>query len=135
MTKFTDWLKAIPDLTPINELGPLQLAWLGDAVWELHQRLQLCQTPCCSKDLHSAVVKRVKATAQSSALQKLKPLLEKDELDLIRRGRNRAKRGPRNIDPAIYARATGFETMMGWLFLQNPARLVQLLDQLEETFP
>ena len=46
---------------------------------------------------------------------------------------NIEKRGPRKGDAAIYARATGFETMLGWLFLKNPERLAQLLDRLEES--
>nr|AUG32113.1 hypothetical protein PLO_105 [Paulinella longichromatophora] len=128
----TNWLKAIPALTPLRELGPLQLAWLGDAVWELHQRLRYCDVPGRNKDLHYAVVNEVKATAQADALEKLRPFLKKKELDLVRRGRNSAGRGPRNINSGAYARATGFETMVGWLFLQNPSRLAQLLDQLEE---
>nr|AQX44786.1 hypothetical protein PFK_224 [Paulinella micropora] len=128
----TDWLKTIPCLAPVRELGPLQLAWLGDAVWELHQRLRHCNVPGRSKDLHCAVVNSVKATAQADALEKLKPFLEKKELNLVRKGRNSAGRGPRNINSAAYAHATGFETMIGWLFLQNPLRLAQLLDQLEE---
>ena len=57
-------------------------------------------------------------------------LLHAEELDLVRRGRNSAGRGPRRADAAVYARATGFETMVGWLFLNNPVRLAELLDQL-----
>ena len=54
-------------------------------------------------------------------------------LDLVRRGRNRAGPGPRRGDAATYGQATGFETMLGWLFLRNPGRLAELLDHLEET--
>jgi ribonuclease-3 family protein len=57
------------------------------------------------------------------------------ELELVRRGRNRAGRGPRKGEAGIYGRATGFETMVGWLFLQNPSRLAQLLDRLEDAAP
>jgi ribonuclease-3 family protein len=111
----------------------LQLAWLGDAVWELHQRLKFCKTPGRSQDLHQAVVSLVRADAQAAALEKLEPFLTDQERDYVRRGRNRAGRGPKRADAGIYGRATGFETMIGWLFLQNPARLAQLLDRLEET--
>jgi ribonuclease-3 family protein len=45
----------------------------------------------------------------------------------VRRGRNSAGRGPRRVDPAIYGRASGFETMVGWLYLCNPERLNELL--------
>ncbi len=111
----------------------LQLAWLGDAVWELHQRLRHCRQPGRSDDLHRAVVAEVRADAQAIALQRLEPWLEEEEKALVRRGRNRAGRGPRSADAATYGQATGFETMVGWLFLHNPDRLAQLLDQLEST--
>ncbi len=86
-------------------------------------------------DLHLSVVSEVKAVAQVSALKRLENHLSKSEKDLVRRGRNKAGRGPRNGDPAVYGKATGFETMIGWLFLKDPARLAQLLDQLEESEP
>ncbi|MCP9801492.1 ribonuclease III domain-containing protein [Synechococcus sp. RedBA-s] len=117
----------------LESLGALQLAWLGDAVWELHQRLSHCQQPGRPDELHQAVVARVRARAQARALQQLEPLLDERERELVRRGRNRAGRGPRGGDPASYGRATGFETMVGWLFLRNPERLAQLLDHLDET--
>ena len=124
-------LSGLPHANAGSELGPLQLAWLGDAVWELHQRLRQCQRPGRSADLHRAVVAAVRADAQALALEQLEPLLTEPELDWVRRGRNRAGRGPR-AGEAVYGRATGFETMVGWLFLQNPSRLAELLDQLEE---
>jgi ribonuclease-3 family protein len=82
--------------------------------------------------LHRAVVAEVKAAAQADLLERLDPLLTDQERDWVRRGRNRAGRGPRRGEASIYGRATGFETLVGWLFLQNPARLAELLDRLEE---
>ncbi|MEB3265992.1 MAG: ribonuclease III domain-containing protein [Cyanobacteriota bacterium] len=118
-----------------TELGPLQLAWLGDAVWELHQRQRRCRQPGQPGRLHDAVVADVRAAAQMRALQILEPFLGPQERDWVRRGRNRAGRGPRRGDPAAYAQATGFETMVGWLFLRNPRRLAELLDHLETLDP
>jgi ribonuclease-3 family protein len=77
----------------------------------------------------------VRATAQAEALAWLEPLLRDGERDLVRRGRNRAGRGPRGGDPALYGQATGFETMLGWLFLRDPQRLAELLDALETPQP
>ena len=119
----------------INEqLGPLQLAWIGDAVWELHQRLRHGARPGRSDQLHLAVVADVRADAQSRLLSWLEDseLLSSEELDIVRRGRNSAGRGPRRADASVYGRATGFETMVGWLFLNNPARLAELFDHLEQ---
>ena len=137
MSSPTGWLAALPNLAADTELNVLQLAWLGDAVWELHQRLQRCQAPGRPADLHSTVVSRVKAAAQASALERLRPHLRPIEQSLVRRGRNRAGRGPRHQEASLYGLATGFETMVGWLFLNDPRRLAELLDHLEEpdTYP
>jgi len=131
----TAWLRSLTAASEGADLGPQQLAWLGDAVWELHQRLRHCRTPGRSADLHRAVVAAVEAAAQQRALERLEPLLDPQERDQVRRGRNRSPRGPRRGDPAIYGQATGFETMLGWLFLRNPRRLAELLDHLEKTDP
>ncbi len=128
----TGWLASLPIQASETELNVLQLAWLGDAVWELHQRLQRCQVPGRPSDLHTTVVSRVKAAAQASALEQLRPHLRPIEQSLVRRGRNRAGRGPRHQDPSLYGLATGFETMVGWLFLRDPRRLAELLDHLEK---
>ena len=129
------WLPVEPPLPSVADLGPLQLAWLGDAVWELHQRLLHCRQATRTASAHQAVVAAVRAEAQVEALQRLEPLLEEEERDLVRRGRNRAGRGPRRSEAAIYGQATGFETMVGWLFLRNPRRLAELLDHLAKTDP
>jgi len=116
-------------------LGPLQLAWLGDAIWELHQRLHHCRLPAQSKDLHQAVVASVRADAQAKLLQRLETRLRADEVDLVRRARNRAGPGPRRGEASSYGQATGFEALLGSLFLHDPARLVELLDHLKENDP
>ena len=131
----TAWLHDLQASAEAAELGPLQLAWLGDAVWELHQRLRQCHQPARVATVHRAVVAAVQAEAQVQVLQQLEPLLSEAELDWVRRGRNRAPRGPRRADAATYGQATGFETMLGWLFLRNPKRLAELLDHLEKTDP
>lgn len=129
------WLTGLAAHPPAAELGPLQLAWLGDAVWELDQRLVRCRQPARAQDLHRQTVGAVRATAQAEALQRLEDWLSEPEKDLVRRGRNRAGRGPRHGDPATYGQATGFEALLGWLFLHDPPRLVELLDHLQESDP
>ena len=131
----SNWLKGLTASPPQRDLGPLQLAWLGDAIWDLHQRLHHCRLPAQSKDLHQAVVAAVRADAQSRQLQQLEPLLRQAELDLVRRARNRAGPGPRRGEAASYGQATGFEALLGWLFLHDPTRLVELLDHLKENVP
>tara|TARA_Y100001978_G_scaffold119660_1_gene106615 strand:+ start:352 stop:744 length:393 start_codon:yes stop_codon:yes gene_type:complete len=127
----TNWIKNQRPLNTSFEIGVIQLAWLGDSVWELHQRLRYINKPAKSKELHLSVVEEVKAVSQVEYLQYIEPLLEPSEIDLIRRARNKTKRSPKSIDPAVYAKSTGFETLIGWLFINNPKRLSILFDQLE----
>ena len=114
-----------------EEIGVIQLAWLGDSVWELHQRLRYVHYPLKSKELHLSVVNEVKAISQSKSLSQIEHLLNTYEMDLIRRARNKTKRIPKSLDPTIYSRATGFETLIGWLFLKDPQRLSTLFEYLE----
>ncbi len=125
------WIQNLkPHGTPEN-IGVIQLAWLGDSVWELHQRLRYVHYPLKSKDLHLSVVNEVKAKAQAKSLEQIEHLLNEFEVDLIRRARNKTKKIPKTSDPLIYSRATGFETLIGWLFLKDPQRLSKLFDYLD----
>ena len=114
-----------------DEIGVIQLAWLGDSVWELHQRLRHVHFPLKSKELHLSVVNEVKAKSQAKSLSQIEHLLNANEIDLIRRARNKTKKNPRFSDPTIYSRATGFETLIGWLFLKDPKRLSTIFEYLE----
>ena len=125
------WLKnLIPHGSP-EEIGVIQLAWLGDSVWELHQRLRYVQIPLKSRELHLSVVNEVKAQAQSKSLDDIEHLLNAFEISLIRRARNKTRRFPKSSNPVIYSRATGFETLIGWLFLKDPKRLSKIFEYLE----
>ena len=128
----TDWIRLLKPSGCPDELGTIQLAWLGDAVWEMHQRLRFCKKPAKAKDLHTSVVAQVKAEAQANALENIDNFLTDIERKFVRRGRNRVGRGPRKVNIAIYGKATGFETLIGWLFLKDPARLAQIMDRLEQ---
>ena len=125
------WIKHLVPFGTPEEIGVIQLAWLGDSVWELHQRLRHVHFPMNSKELHLSVVNEVKAKSQSESLNQIEHLLNKYEKDLIRRARNKSKRYPKSSDPKVYSRATGFETLIGWLFLKDPQRLSLLFDYLE----
>ena len=127
----TNWIKnQIPSKSTF-EIGVIQLAWLGDSVWELHQRLRHVHFPLKSKELHLSVVNEVKAKSQSKSLSQIEHLLNENEMNLIRRARNKIKRFPKSSDPIIYSRATGFETLIGWLFLKDPQRLSKIFEYLE----
>ena len=126
------WIQNLVPYGSPEEIGVIQLAWLGDSIWELHQRLKYVHFPLKSKDLHLSVVNEVKANAQSESLSQIEHLLNAFEIDLIRRARNKTKRYPKSADPIIYSRATGFETLVGWLFLKDPKRLSKLFEYLDD---
>ncbi len=126
------WIQNLIPYGSSDEIGVIQLAWLGDSVWELHQRLRHVHFPLKSKELHLSVVNEVKAKAQSETLSQIEHLLNNFEIDLIRRARNKTKRYPKSADPYIYSRATGFETLIGWLFLNDPKRLSIFFEYLEK---
>ena len=126
-----NWIQnLVPHGSP-EKIGVIQLAWLGDSVWELHQRLRYVHFPLKSKELHLSVVNEVKAKAQSESLSQIEHLLNSFEVDLIRRARNRTKRYPKSVNPSVYSRATGFETLIGWLFLKDPKRLSKIFEVLD----
>ena len=125
------WIQNLAPHGSPEEIGVIQLAWLGDSVWELHQRLRHVHIPLNSKELHLSVVNEVKAQAQSKSLDEIEHLLNAFEINLIRRARNKTKRFPKSSDPEVYSRATGFETLLGWLFLKDPRRLCKIFEYLD----
>ena len=95
----------VPEMTKEEALmyAPLTLAFLGDAVYELAIRLS------------SALAK---AGAQSIAMEAIEPILNEDELSVYRRGRNaKSHTMAKNATVIDYRRATGFEALIGYLYL------------------
>lgn len=119
----------------IRRLSPSAFAYVGDAVYELYVRLHFLMPPKRLKRYHGLVVEWVRAESQSQQLRSLEPLLTPDELDLVRQGRNATSKSPRRIDLETYQRATGFEALIGYLYLTNPERLSELLTHLSITLP
>jgi ribonuclease-3 family protein len=76
------------------------------------------------------VVSQVRAESQAACLQVLEPHLTEEEREVLRRGRNAATGKPRRLSPELYQQATSLETLIGYLYLQNPQRLNELLEQL-----
>jgi len=109
---------------------PLVLAYLGDAVYEVFVRSMLVKREKLPVHmLHRRSVGLVKAKAQSDIVRRIIESLTEAEKDIVRRGRN-AKSGtiPKNADVTEYKYATGFETLIGYLYLKRDyARLVQVM--------
>ncbi|MDD6275613.1 MAG: ribonuclease III domain-containing protein [Clostridia bacterium] len=118
-----------------DELSPLTLAFIGDTVFDLIVREELiCQANRPANDLHTLAVKKVKASAQAEFIETLMPYLNEKETAVYRRGRN-AKPGhlPKNSNPRDYHMATGFEALIGYLYLSNKLdRIMELYTILNE---
>ncbi|MCU0534348.1 MAG: Mini-ribonuclease 3 [Hydrococcus sp. Prado102] len=115
----------------IGQLSPASLAYLGDAVYELYVRTRYLLPPKRLGDYHNRVVARVRAESQAACWQALEPYLSEEEKEIFRRGRNAATGKPRRLSPELYGQATGLETLIGYLYLQNPIRLNELLARLD----
>lgn len=114
----------------ILELSPLVLAYIGDTVYEVFIRTMLVSEGNAPvHKLHKRSVGFVKAKAQSDIIHRIMEELSSDEQDVVRRGRN-AKSGtiPKNADVTDYKYATGFESLIGYLYLtRNHERLMKIL--------
>jgi len=119
----------------LGELNPLVLAYIGDAVHELFiRRMLLTSTDTNARKLHSEAIGHVSAAAQSRSLEKVLPQLSEEELAVFKRGRNsRGASVPKNAQTLEYRRATGLETVFGYLYLLGDyERLVELLRKTAE---
>jgi len=114
----------------IRELSPLVLAYLGDAVYEVFIRTYVVannNVPVCR--LHKYSTSYVKAKAQSDIIHKIIEKLTDEEKDIVRRGRNaKSATIPKNADVTEYKYATGFESLLGYVYLKRDYnRLMELL--------
>ncbi len=113
----------------IKQKSPVELAFIGDAVYELLVReyISLRHDVPAGK-LHAMCVQFVRAEAQQHALETLQSELTEEETDLVRRGRNANKvMTPKHSDPAAYRAATGLETLFGYLYLTGKEDRIRTL--------
>jgi ribonuclease-3 family protein len=115
----------------IQQLSPVALAYLGDAVYELFFRSCYLFPPQRIQAFHRQVVAQVRAEAQANHLQTWLPHLTAAELEWVKRGRNAAVGRPRRVDAAVYQQATSLETLVGYLYLTDVPRLTDLLTLLK----
>ena len=105
----------------------LELAYLGDTVYDLYVRSRLVQRGGRMKQLHRQAVSVVCAHAQSEALRAIEDQLTEEEQDVVRRARNCKQHPPRNADPAEYHRATALEALIGYLYVQGRSERLEAL--------
>lgn len=114
----------------IRTYSPLTLAYIGDAIYELVIRTILVEKGNTQVNkLHKRASRLVKASAQSAMIEKLKPYLTEEEMGIFKRGRNaKAATMAKNATMSDYRRATGFEALMGYLYLTEQwERMLELM--------
>ena len=116
-------------------MNVLQLAYLGDTVWETIVRYDLLLGRLNLHHIHQQCVRRVNAGAQAALLPAITDMLHEREAEIVRRGRNAHPKHtvPKNQLPEDYAAATGFEALLGYLYLtgQNE-RIFEIVRKIKE---
>ena len=114
----------------LRTYSPLTLAYIGDAIFELVVRTVLVERKNAQAEkLHKAATKIVKAETQALMIEAIKEELTEEELAVYKRGRNaKAVTRAKNATMSEYRRATGFEALMGYLYLKGDiVRMIELI--------
>ena len=109
------------DKIKLITMSPLVLAYLGDTVYESYIREHLIRQNINRKvnNLHKLAIQYSKAKAQATIIHELDELTE-EEMKIFKRGRNqKSHTAPKNADIIDYKYATGFEALIGYLYLSE----------------
>lgn len=112
--------------------SPLTLAYIGDSIYDLIIRtIVVARGNTKPAKLHRAASALVKAHAQSQMMHTIEPMLSVEEADIYRRGRNaKSATMAKNATMSDYRRATGFEALMGYLYLKDELpRILELVNE------
>ncbi len=110
-------------------LSPIDLAYIGDAVYELCVRSFLIDKGYNVDKMHKTAVKFVSAESQSEIVHNLEEIFTDKEVSIIRKGRNAKSNSiPKNADLIDYKYSTGFEALIGFLYLKGE------ISRIEEIF-
>ena len=115
----------------INQMSPLNWAYIGDAVFELYIRNKLInETNYKPHKLHIEAIKYVKAKSQAEMLNNIHNILTEDEKDIVRRARNAENHHlPKNSNIIEYKYSTAFEALIGFLYLtKKEDRLKEIIE-------
>jgi len=109
--------------------SPAQLAYAGDAVYELLVRSYIIHNHDINVNkMHKLAVNFVKANSQAYVISKLEDELTEEEKRIVKRGRNaKITSSPKNAELMEYRYATGFETLFGYLYLSNDINRLMIL--------
>lgn len=115
-----------------RQLNPLQLALIGDAVYEVYIRTYILNKNqgLSAHKIHVQAIQYVKAEGQSNIVKTLESVLTEDEMYIFKRGRNtKSATVPKNANVRDYRAATGLEALIGYLYLTNQQnRIMELLE-------
>lgn len=107
----------------VQLINVITLAYLGDAVYEVYVRDYLIKKGIAKvEDLQKEAINLVSAKSQSKILDYLinNNILNDEEIDIVKRGRNYKREcHPKNTDIITYKMATGFETLIGYLYVEK----------------
>ncbi|MCR5438892.1 MAG: ribonuclease III domain-containing protein [Selenomonadaceae bacterium] len=114
----------------VKQLNPLVLAYVGDAYFHLYVRTRLLSYEQCKvQALHSFSAQIVSAVWQAKAYRGIEEMLTEEEKGIYRRGRNAKSHAPRSASVAEYHASTGFEALLGSLYLsEQNERLYELAE-------
>lgn len=113
----------------VKEIGVKTLAYIGDSVYELGIREHVIFNSYEQVNkLHKKTIKYVSAKAQAHIVECLNDEFTDQEKDIIRRGRNaEANTVPKNTDVVTYKIATGFEALIGFLYLTKDEKRLKYI--------
>ena len=120
------------DKTELITMSPLVLAYLGDTVYESYIREHLIRQNINRKvnDLHKSDIQYSKAKAQATIIHELQDELTEEEIRIFKRGRNQKPHtSPKNADIIDYKCATGFEALIGYLYLSEDRERLEYIVQ------
>lgn len=120
----------------VNCINIITLAYLGDAVYEVYIREYLIKKNIAKvEDLQREAINYVSAKSQCKILNHLleNNILTEEEIDIVKRGRNyKRTTHPKNTDIITYKMSTGFEALIGYLYLTNQKeRLEEIMKNIE----
>ena len=130
--QFDSYLQEIFQLKEVDvqEYSPLTLAYIGDGIYDLVIRtLVINRGNKQVQKLHQETSALVQASAQSRMMRVLQEKLTEEEHAVYKRGRNAKSVSPaKNQSVTDYRRATGFEALIGYLYLNHEyGRLTELV--------
>ncbi len=115
------------------DYSPLVLAYLGDSVYEQYVRGRIIEenSDLPAHKLHKKTIRYVSAEGQSKSVGAIEEMLSEAELAVYKRGRNaKSPTASKNASIVDYRRATGFETLIGYLsLLEDNRRLDEIMEK------